>query len=55
MTKTELQEKKDKSRHDCDTCEFRPVPLRIEPCKSCDSEHDNWIADARKLETIARH
>jgi len=54
MTKEQLQEKKEKSNHDCDTCEFKPVPLRIEPCKSCSDTQDNWEADLRKVKEMLR-
>lgn len=44
MTKEEFEKKKDASCRDCDTCEFKVVPLRIEPCRSCNNEQDNWTA-----------
>ena len=49
MTKEDLEEKKLISCHDCDTCEFKVVPIRIEPCKSCDENTDNWKLNERVL------
>ena len=48
MTKEKLQEKKNKSRHDCDDCEFKVVPVNIEPCRSCDETTDNWTEQKRR-------
>ena len=42
MTKEEMKEKMDQSAHDCMTCEFKVVPIKIEPCKSCNDTQDNW-------------
>ena len=44
MNVEQLNEKKNQSTHDCDTCEFKVVPVRIEPCKSCSETVNNWKA-----------
>lgn len=51
MTREDLEEKKAASSHDCDTCEFKVVPLRIEPCKSCNENKDNWT-EQRKVHML---
>ena len=42
MKREELEEKKRISTHNCDTCEFKVVPVKIEPCRSCNETTDNW-------------
>ena len=54
MTNEQLKEKMARSQHDCETCEFRLVPLRIEPCKSCSDTQDNWEADLRKVKEMLK-
>ena len=49
MTKEDLLDKQIKSGQDCETCEFKVVPVRIQPCMSCSIENPNWeTGDKRK-------
>ena len=49
MTKEGIQEKIERSQQNCMTCEFKVVPLAIEPCKSCNTENSGWTENKREV------
>ena len=49
VTKEGIQEKIERSQQNCMTCEFKVVPLAIEPCKSCNTENSGWTENKREV------